>query len=210
MLCDFDGTIAEIDTAVFVLDRFSRGDWRTLDKQYEQGLISLEVCLNRQFSTVLVSKEEILHELEPVVTFRPSFERLIKYCSSRSISFTIVSAGLDFVIGYFLRREGWKDLVEVYAAKTRFGARGIEFQFPKLFDKASVNFKQDLVKHYKAQGKKVVYIGDGSADYAAALSCDYPFAIECSRLAALCKGQRNDCTVITDFITVVEAISRIP
>jgi 2-hydroxy-3-keto-5-methylthiopentenyl-1-phosphate phosphatase len=209
VLCDFDGTIAEIDTAVFVLDRFGRGDWRMLDRQYERGQITLEECLRRQFSMVVATQEEILNELDKAVTFRPNFERLVRYCRSKSIPFVIVSAGLDFVISHFLRQEGWEGLVETCAARTHFGAGGIEFVFPKLFDKGSVNFKQDLVKHYKAMGKEVIYIGDGSADYAAAISADYPFAIKSSRLAKLCESQGRGCAVITDFIEVVEAIRRI-
>lgn len=208
VLCDFDGTIVGIDTAVFVLDRFSQEDWRALDRQYERGEITLEDCLRRQFSTVHASQREILDALEQAVTFRPNFEELAKCCRSRSIPLIIVSAGLDFVIRHFVRREGWDELVETYTPKTRFGPRGIEFLFPRLFDKVSVNFKQDLVKHYRVMGKKVIYIGDGSADFAAAISCDYPFAIEGSKLAGLCDNQRKDCEMLTDFAAVVEAIRR--
>lgn len=209
VLCDFDGTIAEIDTAVFVLERFGQGDWRVLDRQYERGQITLEECLRKQFSLVVATKEEILNELDEIVTFRPGFERLVRYCKEKSIPFIIVSAGLDFVINHFLRQNGWEDLVGTCAAKTQFRANGIDFVFPRLLDKASVNFKQDLVKHYQALGKKVIYIGDGSADYAAATSADYPFAIKGSRLAKLCEDQRQSCTVITDFMKVVEAVRRI-
>jgi 2-hydroxy-3-keto-5-methylthiopentenyl-1-phosphate phosphatase len=208
VLCDFDGTIVGIDTAVFVLDRFSQEDWRALDRQYERGEITLEDCLRRQFSPVYASQQEILDALEQAVTFRPNFEELARCCRSRSIPFVIVSAGLDFVIRHFVRRKGWEELVEIYTPKTRFGSRGMDFLFPRLFDKASVNFKQDLVNHYRAMGKKVAYIGDGSADFAAAMSCDYPFAIEGSKLACLCKTQKKDCEVLTDFAAVVEAIRR--
>jgi 2-hydroxy-3-keto-5-methylthiopentenyl-1-phosphate phosphatase len=209
VLCDFDGTIVEIDTAVFVLDRFGRGDWRTLDRQYELGQITLEECLRKQFSLVTATREEILDELDKVVTFRQGFERLARYCKEKSIPFIIVSAGLDFVIDHFMRQNGWETLVETCAATTEFKAGGIDFIFPKLFDRASVNFKQDLVKHYRARGMKVVYIGDGTADYTAAASADYPFAVRSSRLAKLCESQRQGCTAITDFIKVVEAISGI-
>jgi len=209
VLCDFDGTIAEIDTAVFVLDMFGQGDWRALDKQYELGQITLEECLRKQFSLLVATREEILNELDKVVTFRPSFEGLVRYCKKKSIPFVIVSAGLDFVINYFLRQKGWEGLVETYTAETQLKANGIDFIFPKLSNKTSANFKQDLVRRYRAQGKKVIYIGDGAADYAAAISADYPFAIKGSRLAKLCENQRQGCIVITDFMKVAETIRRI-
>lgn len=75
--------------------------------------------------------------------------------------------------------------------------------------KSSNNFKDDIVKHYKSQGKKVVYIGDGSADYNAAKDADYSFAIEGSRLAELCKNHRVLSKNITDFQKVIEAIDKI-
>jgi 2-hydroxy-3-keto-5-methylthiopentenyl-1-phosphate phosphatase len=100
-------------------------------------------------------------------------------------------------------------LVEVYAAKTAFSANGIRFTFPTLLYKSSDNFKDDIVKHYKSQGRKVVYIGDGSADYKAAKDADYSFAIEGSKLARLCKSHGIPCKNITDFHKVIEAICKI-
>jgi 2,3-diketo-5-methylthio-1-phosphopentane phosphatase len=209
VLSDFDGTITRIDTAEHVLTRFARGDWRVFEKQYERGKITLEECLKKQFSLVTASQEEILDELDRVVTFRPNFEGLVRYCRKNRIPTVIVSAGLDFVINHFLRLNNWEGLVKTYMAKTKFRASGIDFDFPELFDPTSANFKQDLVRHYKTEGKKVVYIGDGSADYAAAGDADYLFAIKDSRLAALCKEHGMYCKTITDFKRVVETICTI-
>ena len=209
VLCDFDGTITEIDTAEFVLSKFSEGDWRVFDKQFESGKITLEDCLKKEFALVSASEKEILNELRNVVTFRPHFEKLAEYCRKNSIPFIIVSAGLDFVIKHFLQLNGWHELVETYTAKTKYGAHGIEFTFPRLFDKTSANFKQDLVRRCKCHDKTVIYIGDGSGDYAAARDADYPFAIKGSRLASICEGHRMHCRVITDFQEVIEAINKV-
>ncbi len=209
VLCDFDGTIAMVDTGIFVLDRFGHGDWKNLDTQYERGQITLEECLKKQFSRVVATREEILVELDKAVTFRPNFEPLIRYCKKKAIPFVIVSAGLDFVIHHFLRQKEWEDLVETYTAKTQVTANGIDFIFPKLFDQTSVDFKQDQVRHYRTRGKTVIYIGNGSTDYAAATNADYPFAITGSRLAELCEHQGHRCTFMADFLTVAETIRRI-
>ena len=45
LLCDFDGTITNLDTAFFLLDKFVEEDWRTFDLQYRQGKITLEECI---------------------------------------------------------------------------------------------------------------------------------------------------------------------
>jgi 2,3-diketo-5-methylthio-1-phosphopentane phosphatase len=206
VLCDFDGTITNIDTAEFVLARFAQGNWRVLDKQFESGIVTLEECLKREFSLVRASEKQILHELKSVVTFRPHFEELAVHCKSNRIVLEIVSAGLDFVIKHFLEFKNWQHLVAVHAPKTRFSAKGIDFIFPKLLDKTSINFKHDLVRQYKNEGKKVAYIGDGSGDYAAARDSDCRFAINGSRLARLCENNNVPCKNIMDFQEVLKTI----
>lgn len=209
VLCDFDGTITKIDTAEFVLARFAQGNWQLFNKQLESGEITLEECLRRQFSLVRASQQQMLSELKNVVTFRPNFEKLAKYCKMHLIPLKVVSAGLDFVIKYFLELNGWQELVELYIPKTDWNTDHIKFSFPTLFDKTSANFKQDLVRRYRRQGKKVIYIGDGFGDYAAAKDANYVFAIKGSKLAKLCEDNRINCENITDFNKVVEAIDRL-
>jgi 2-hydroxy-3-keto-5-methylthiopentenyl-1-phosphate phosphatase len=209
VLCDFDGTITTVDTAAWVLARFAQGDWRPFDKQFENGEITIEECLNGQFSLVKASKKQILQELKNVVIFRQNFKKLAKHCKENRIPFIVVSAGLDFVIKHFLKLNGCLNLVEVCAAKTVFSPQGIRFIFPTLFDKKSENFKRDTVIHYKSQNGKVIYVGDGLADYAAARDADYPFAIKNSTLAKLCKSHEIRCRKTTDFQDVIEAISKL-
>jgi len=206
VLCDFDGTITTVDTAEFVLNRFAWGDWQRFDRQFEKGKITIEECLTKQFSRVNASEKQILEELKDVVIFRPNFKKLAEYCQGNRIPFMIVSAGLDIVINHFLEINKCQNLVEVYAAKTAFSADGIRLTFPQLFDKSSANFKHDVVRKHKNGGKKVVYIGDGLADYDAAKDADYLFVIEGSRLAKLCKSHGIPCKNITDFQEVIEVI----
>ncbi|MCJ7423178.1 MtnX-like HAD-IB family phosphatase [Candidatus Bathyarchaeota archaeon] len=206
VLSDFDGTITRIDTAEFVLARFAQGDWQVFNAQFESGKITLEECLRRQFSLVRSSKKRILDELADVVTLRPNFGELAEYCRKNLVPTTIVSAGLDFVIEHFLELNNWQKLVEIYMAKTKLSTKGIEFTFPMLFDKTSANFKQDLVRRCKNESKKVLFVGDGSGDYAAAEEADYLFAIEDSRLAGLCEDHEIHYKAITDFAQVIDAI----
>jgi 2-hydroxy-3-keto-5-methylthiopentenyl-1-phosphate phosphatase len=206
VLCDFDGTITKIDTAEFTLSRFAKGDWKSIDRQFENGDISLEECLRREFRLVTASPREILEESEKVVDFRPHFEQLAKYCKKNNFPLIIVSAGLDFLIDHFLRLKDWKELVVTYTAKARPTSTGVRFTFPKLFDKTSANFKQDLVRQWRAKGKKIAYVGDGSGDYDAAREADYIFAIDGSRLAKLCEKDGIPYTRIIDFKEVVDAL----
>jgi 2-hydroxy-3-keto-5-methylthiopentenyl-1-phosphate phosphatase len=147
-----------------------------------------------------------LIEIEQVTSFRPNFKKLLEYCRTREFPLILVSAGLDFVIKHFLELKHWNNLVEVYAPKAECTVNGIKFSYPKLFHKTSVNFKDDLVRCYREQGKKVVYIGDGSADYHAARNADFSFAIKGSKLAELLKRDGTLHKEISGFQEVVETI----
>jgi len=206
VLCDFDGTVLDIDTCVFILEKFAEEEWRIFDEQLERGEITLEECLRKQFSTVRVPEKLILEETERVLSVRPNFEKLVEYCRAHRIPLILVSAGLDFVIKHFLELKGWHGLVEVYAPKARCTVYGIRFTFPKLFDKTSVSFKDDSVRYYKKQGKRVIYIGDGLADYNAARNADFSFAIHGSKLAELLNTDGIQHKEISDFEEVVETI----
>lgn len=209
LICDFDGTIMDIDTCVFLLEKFVKDDWKAFDLQYERGEISIEECMQKQLAMLSVPKHVMLRELEKVTVIRPNFENLIEYCKMKSVLFIIVSAGLDFVIRHFLELNGWEDLVKVKAAKTTFTDDGIKLTFPDLVDETSIDFKEDLVKYYKRQGYTVIYVGDGISDYNAVRNADYSFVIKRSKLADLCKRNRIPHREIIDFQEVVDTIKAI-
>jgi HAD superfamily phosphoserine phosphatase-like hydrolase len=190
-----------------LLSKFAVGDWQTINGQFEDAKLTLAECLRQQFKLVPASREEILETLKNVVEFRPGFKELAEYCKSCHFSLTIVSAGLDFIIDHYLKLKGLDELASTYTAKAILTPNKIEFTFPDLFDRTSSNFKQDLVRQCKNQGKQVVYIGDGSGDYDAA-EADCVFAIKDSSLATLCKKNRVNCTLIDDFREVVEKLEK--
>ena len=208
VLCDFDGTITTIDTAEWVLSKFAQGDWRWFDRKFENGDITLEECLNKQFSLVRASKKQILQELNELVVFRSNFKELAECCKKNHVPLIIASAGLDFVIEHFLELNDCLDLVEICVAKTSFTDNGIKLAFPKLLDAASKNIKDDAVRRYKRCNKDVIYIGDGMADCTAAKVANYSFAIEGSKLAKLCAKQDMHCRTMTDFQEIIEIIRK--
>ena len=209
VLCDFDGTITTIDTAEFVLARFAEGNFQRFNRLFEKGEIALEECLNKQFSLVKVSKRKIIGELDKRVIFRPNFRELAVTCKQKDTPLVIVSAGLDFVIEHFLKVNDCLDLVEVYSPNAKFSHDGISFTFPELCDQSSINFKQDIVRHGKNQGKFVIFVGDGLADLPAAKDADTVFAIKGSRLSKLCKKTGVECKEMMDFREVIDAVPRI-
>ncbi len=206
ILCDFDGTIVPIDTCVYILEKFAEDDWKIYDEQFERGKLTLEECLQKQFSTVTVPETEILDEIQHVLSVRLGFAELIEFCREGQIPVTIVSAGLNFVIAHFLRVNGWAKIIKVYASKAKCTFNGVKITTPKLLYNDSINFKDDLVIHYKKQGKKVVFIGDGIADLYAARKADFPFSIKGSKLAKQLKKDGIKHTDTVDFQKITETI----
>lgn len=206
VLCDFDGTIVDIDTAVFVLEEFADPVWKVYDEQFERGEMTLEECLQKQFATVKASKQEIKKQLDGAAELRQGFEELVDHCHQLAIPVVVVSAGLDFVIDHLLQQYGLKDLLERHGPKTTITDNGIRFTFPKLDDQASVNFKDDFVRLQKGHGKEVVYVGDGYSDYPAAKIADVAFAIKGSALAELLTKNEVQHKEMVDFRTVIHEI----
>ncbi len=209
VLCDFDGTITMKDTAEIILDKFARGNWKDYERQFENGELTLEECLKKEFSLVRASEQEIIDSLGDI-EFRRGFDELLDYCTRNHIPLVIVSAGLDFVIKHFVQLKGWKDSVKICMAKTTVTSRGIKFRFPRRYDRTSGNFKQDFVRKCKSEDRRTVFIGDGTGDSDAAKEVDYAFAIKNSRLAEFCAENEVPCRYVTDFCQVVEALDRIP
>jgi 2-hydroxy-3-keto-5-methylthiopentenyl-1-phosphate phosphatase len=178
-----------------------------VDDQYVKGQITLEECLRRQGAMVKASKSQILDELDEVTRFRAGFDNLIDYCKTNHYPLVLVSAGLDFVIKHFLRRQKWRKM-ELYAAAAKCTPTGIRFDFPKLKDNRSISLKDDTVRYYKTKADTVAYIGDGRWDLHALRNADLRFAIRNSKLSELCKEQEIQATTVVDFTKVVTSLQK--
>ena len=204
LLSDFDGTIANIDTAAFALRKFSTGDWEILEKQFESDEITFEECLRKQFAMLNAPKNKILEAVDEVALLRPHFVQLLSYCEAHGIRFIVVSGGLDFCIRHLLNKN--RIAVEVISPRSKPAPEGIGLQFPTLYDISSFSFKDDLVKHYRRLGLTVVFVGDGYVDYYALKEADVRFAVKDSLSARLCHSNKIACEEISDFEPVINLL----
>lgn len=207
VLCDFDGTIAEIDTAVTVFNKFIDGDWKIFNERLDRKEITLEECMREQFKMIKASKSEILSELDLDVPFRPGYRELVDYCKVNHVPFEIISAGLGFVIKHLLKARGLNKN-KVHAAETIHTENGLEMKPLELFNEDSIDFKEDLVSHMKTKGHTVLYIGDGMSDKGAVMSADFCFVVKGSRLAEFCKVEEINHIEIEDFYEVIPEIEK--
>ena len=176
MLFDFDGTITEIDTAEYILDKFGEGDWRESDRLLDLGKITLEDCMQRQFAMVHVPPETILSELDKVVKLRPGLTNLMALAMEKKMKAYVTSAGLDFVVRHFLKKVELLDLFTLRMGRTVYAHGHLKIEFGPLRHGQAQSFKDDLVLSMHEQGCKVIYLGDGPPDRKASSLADLRFA----------------------------------
>jgi len=204
LLSDFDGTVIDIDSGEYVLDRFANGDWRYVEQQFRLGEISFEESLRDEFGMINESKDEILKKVDPAVSIRPYFGDVVNYCQSKGIELKLVSGGLDFCIAHILERN--RIHVDVISPKTTFTSDGLKLEFPKLSDPTSFSFKDDTVRSYQRKDYCVLYVGDGYADYFALKEANLRFVMKGSVSAELIRLNKLEAVEVADFEPILNAL----
>lgn len=206
ILIDFDGTITTEDLAVKVLDRFTDADWQYYDELLDRQEIGLEECMQRQYGLIKTDKDTIIEYIAKITQSRPEFDKLVDFSQNNNaiLAIKIVSAGLDFIISDYLQRNGID--IPIYAIETVFDQveqNGIQLVFRKYEHPEAKNFKQDIIWNYQKQGYKVIFIGDGGSDFAAAEVADRVYAVEGRSLEQHCIKNNIDHIVFQKFDQVI-------
>lgn len=205
ILSDFDGTIVKKDLAEHILKVFVKEDWMKYDKLLVENKISLKECIESQYSLINTPKSDILIEIDKVIDFRPDFNEFVNFCDRYNLEIIIVSAGIDFLIHHALKSHSISDL-EVFSVRTEYRNKKLIPYVKENHFSDSLDFKNDLVKYYKKQGKFVIYIGDGSSDFGAVIESDFNFTIIESPLSLFCKEKNLKYSDFTEFSQIIEYI----
>jgi 2-hydroxy-3-keto-5-methylthiopentenyl-1-phosphate phosphatase len=208
LICDFDGTITDVDTGELILTKLADGDWRYYHQEYVKGAISFEECLRRQFALVRpTTRASILSLIDESAKVRPGFEELLASAEPVGVQVVIASYGLDFCIEHVLARVRNGGGIRVYSTRTTSGADGFHLEFPKLVLKESANLKDDVVGQYKERGFRTIYVGDGASDLPAIERADEGFVIAGSELAKMCEAKGILRPSIVDFWPVAATLT---
>lgn len=209
ILCDFDGTIALSDLAFHVVKRFASKEWEYYEQLFNANKLSLEDTVSAQYSLIQASENTILESIGDSFEIRNNFLQFIHYCQTMDIPIMIVSGGIDFVIRYVLDKIGIPSSIELIAMKTEYQEDGtIKVTRPKRYHENSIDFKHDLVQHYKQEGYYVFYIGDGSSDYGAVKEADLSFTVSDSKLSEYCKQNDFQHVEFSDFKEILNKLQQ--
>ncbi len=202
--CDFDGTIISNNLSVLLREKYARGGWRKTESEFLRGQLTVEQSNQRQYPLIKEPKEELQEFVRQHIELRPGFVEFVSYCQQSAIPFVIVSSGLDFYIEPVLAEIGLPAL-ELYCGRASFSDDGIDVSYAdpegNIIDRG---FKEKYLAWLKQRGKKVIYLGDGLSDLAAASQADHVFAT--GSLLDLLDAHSVARSAFTDFYDVLHQV----
>jgi 2-hydroxy-3-keto-5-methylthiopentenyl-1-phosphate phosphatase len=171
---DYDGTITDRDTFyALARDQAQVDQWRQLEEGLQAGTMQLRELLNAQARAMRISLDEADALLAQRVNFDSTFGAFVGACEQRGVALTIISSGVAPLIDRALGRQGL-GRVKILASEVVIEPTGWVFRHRD--DSANGHDKAAAVRAAQARGKRVVFIGDGLSDYAAAVAADRRFA----------------------------------
>ncbi|HZZ43546.1 MAG TPA: MtnX-like HAD-IB family phosphatase [Tepidisphaeraceae bacterium] len=176
---DFDGTLSARD----VLDELIRGyaadrSWEVAERQWQEGIIGSRRCLEIQVGLVRIDDDE-LEQFVDRVKLDEGAIGLLDFLAKQAVPATILSDGLDILIGRVLARHGIGEKVGVRCNKATRHGKGLALEFPYASEacrSGAGHCKCDSSDALRRIGEKTIYIGDGRSDLCAARKADFVFA----------------------------------
>lgn len=202
VLSDFDGTVAE-DLSTLIYTKFADVGLRYADL-WSQGLISTPEEITMTFKTINASRAE-LAQVICEADVDPYFPIFFHLCKEKNLEVAIVSDGLEWLIRTLLAHHGVKN-IDIYANQIHFLDGGFEFSFPWQHERCphSGVCKPIIIEKFQAQGKKVIYIGDGKSDREAIHEADVIYAKD--HLMDYCNKENVPAIGYQNFKNLVEAL----
>ncbi len=193
ILCDFDGTVAPVDTVDFLLERLADPQWRFFEEQWIRGEIGSRECMARQVGLLRGGWPAIEKALAEI-RLDAGFAGFASWCRRLGIPLRVVSEGIDRVILHLLERDGIAVDGVSASRLVEHGGDRLSLSFPRSPDGTSCGAAFCKCALFPAEMPRPlrILIGDGRSDFCCASRADTVFA--CSKLAIHC--QQNDIAFI--------------
>lgn len=200
VFCDFDGTITNRDSIVFLTERFGGGSEFREDVLLK--IVSKEMtvfeAIEHELATVCAEWEEALAVLQAEISVDPFFGDFVGWCRERGIPLSVLSSGMRPVVEAFVGRFN----VPIFAHSVEIGAGGWRYRHEEQNDKR--NLLDGL-----PEDDEIVYVGDGTSDVSVIPFVDRLFAKEGRFLAEYCRVNGVDFTSFRNFADIQAAMEKI-
>jgi 2,3-diketo-5-methylthio-1-phosphopentane phosphatase len=201
---DFDGTITEKDTLVFLSTNLGGGPKmvEAIGRLIREGKITLREGIEAEMRSIRRPFSEAVDLLRREVQIDPGFAPLARWCEEKGIPLTVLSAGFHQFIDLFISREEYPRL-EILA-NTIYPNEETGWQC-KFRDRTSWGHDKSVaLQAARKRGEYVIFIGDGLSDRGAAEAADEVFAKH--SLAEYCRERGINCHEYQTFSEIYERI----
>ena len=205
---DFDGTITDPDTLLFLAEHLGGGLelYRENGRLLRDGRMSLRDATAREMACLRAPFSEAAPLLRAHVRVDPGFATFARWCAEHRVPLTVLSAGFHEIVELFLEPADFP-LVEVRANRFAPGTWQCVFrdESPHGHDKVV------SVRAARAHGQTTVYVGDGLSDREPAAVADVVFARRGGALAEHCRTHGIAHAEFDAFDDVLRAVrARVP
>ena len=197
VVCDFDGTVCQVDMGNAFLERFADG-WEEIDRSYSVGEVGSRAAYSRIAPLFRANRSQVLDFVLRRERLDPFFPEFLSFCRGRKIDLKIVSDGLDVYIEAILQKYGLD--VEFFSNRLVFREDDrIDFAFPPMSEECGRcgNCKRSLLGRFRNTYDRIIYVGDSYSDVCPARDADLVFAKE--TLFKKCMQNGTPCLRYDDF-----------
>ena len=208
ILCDFDGTVTTRDMGYELLNRFSSGDWESVDREFCEGKIGSKEAYSRIEDLFHGSEKEILDFVRTHSDIDSTFPEFYRSCKKSGMDVKIVSDGFDFYIRLILDLHGLSE-IPFYSNVTTFGpGRHKVFSYPHWHEGCGRcgTCKKRLVQTHRPQYETILYVGNGLSDRCGAQEADFVFAKD--SLYAYCIDKDMPCHFFHSFQEILNDLKK--
>lgn len=193
---DFDGTIAPDDATDSLLARFADPYWQEIEAEWQSGRITSAEAMDRQIRLIRATPEQISDFISGIGV-DPGFPEFVELCRSHGARVTVVSDGMDLLVGSVLRAAGLDLPYHANKLEWQGGDRWI-LRFPYMKSDCRMRMGNCKCSHgsFMSIGANVM-VGDGRSDFCIAERCDLILAK--SNLIKHCRQNGIDHVPITGF-----------
>jgi 2,3-diketo-5-methylthio-1-phosphopentane phosphatase len=203
---DFDGTITETDTLVFLATEVGGGEQmvQAMGRLVKEGALTLRDCIAGEMRSIRLSFEDAEELLREHVRVDEGFAPFARWCFEREFPLTVLSAGFREIIDLFISRDEFPNLEILSNNLKADEAKGWQCVFR---DKSEFGHDKTIaVREAKKKGLYTIFIGDGLSDRAPAEIADEIFAKH--RLAEYCRSRNIHCHEFSRFEEVLNILHK--